>query len=468
MKKRLTIRFLIFNFIILFGSLVGYIAINLITINSNFSFTNGFYNLQFRPGTFMEEVKGKIICEEDKFRFEGDTLKILKENHIWIQILDNSNKEIFNFNKPEAVKDTYTTAELMRFSMKPWEISNSTLYFSDLSIDNKEFTFVMAYPMDEINRRSFLFTKDSMLLFLVSFIIMIIFMLIGGYFFSKTISSPISKIVNKIKILAEGKYIKKSNYQRGIFKEVNNNIIILSNTLEDNRREATEILRKREEWISNISHDLKTPLASIKGYSQLIGYEENVDKEVKKYNDRILDKTNYMEGLIEDLSLVYKLKNMPIKKKRENIVQILREIIIDILNNPKYKDVNISINYDKEDVYIMCDKKYINRAFNNLIYNAILHNPKGTNIEVNIELKEEIIITIKDDGNGISDEDLKNLFDRYYRATNTGETHKGSGLGMAISKKIIEVHKGTITVESELNNGTTLTIKLNKILLKGM
>lgn len=104
------------------------------------------------------------------------------------------------------------------------------------------------------------------------------------------------------------------------------------------------------------------------------------------------------------------------------------------------------------------DKLFLQRAFINLIYNSLVHNDENTRISITIDKKDKIFIYIEDNGKGISKEDLKNLFKKYYRGTNTGESHKGSGLGMAIAKQIIEVHRGQIEVESSLGVGTKITV----------
>ena len=101
-----------------------------------------------------------------------------------------------------------------------------------------------------------------------------------------------------------------------------------------------------------------------------------------------------------------------------------------------------------------CDKTLIQRAIMNLIYNAIVHNPKDTHVQIEIKKEQERVqIIIEDNGVGIAEEELENLFTRYYRGTNTGETHKGSGLGLAISKQVVEVHGGAIFVQSHLGEG---------------
>jgi len=99
------------------------------------------------------------------------------------------------------------------------------------------------------------------------------------------------------------------------------------------------------------------------------------------------------------------------------------------------------------------------RCISNLIFNALIHNKEGTEVVVDIRNQDRINIEIKDNGKGINEEDLRKLFNRYYRGTNT-ESHKGSGLGMSIAKEVVEAHGGNIFVESELGKGTSIKIEL--------
>lgn len=166
---------------------------------------------------------------------------------------------------------------------------------------------------------------------------------------------------------------------------------------------------------------------------------------------------------INDLSLVYKLKNkvVPINLKYENIIILLQENIIDLLNNSKYTDREINFNYENEKVINLCDKKYFKRAINNIIINSLEHNSKGTVVNVSL-LEEEgrIKIIIENNGQGIKEEDLIYIFDRYYKGVNSNSSYKGSGLGMEIAKEIIIYHNGSINIESEVGVGTKITIVL--------
>lgn len=166
------------------------------------------------------------------------------------------------------------------------------------------------------------------------------------------------------------------------------------------------------------------------------------------------------EADILHLSTRLKNKELSIRKKTVNMVALMRNLVIDILNDPKYADRQIEFHAKQENVPAEVDEILFRRAINNLIYNAIVHNQQDVKIEVSIEKKERTHITILDNGKGIKKEELDRIFDRYYRGTNTGDAHKGSGLGMAIANDIIQAHGGKIAIHSVEEHGTTIVIQL--------
>ena len=147
----------------------------------------------------------------------------------------------------------------------------------------------------------------------------------------------------------------------------------------------------------------------------------------------------------------------PLKREKEDLAALLRDVVIDVLNNPTTRSGKYS-SAQQELIVFPCDRSLLQRAFTNLIYNAVVHNPADTEIHVSIEKTEKIYVRIQDNGRGISQEELANLFERYYRGTSTEENQQGSGLGMAIAKQIIEIHGGIIIVESTIGVGTLVTV----------
>nr|WP_239551022.1 HAMP domain-containing sensor histidine kinase [Paenibacillus elgii] len=219
----------------------------------------------------------------------------------------------------------------------------------------------------------------------------------------------------------------------------------------------------REEWIAGLSHDLKTPLSSIKGYGEVLAetsYDLSPDERTG-YAATIVRNAVYMEALLDDLRLTSQLKHnlLPMDKRESDVVRLLQETVILLLNSPEGEDRTISFDANPQTILLSFDAKLLQRAFLNLLFNALVHNPAGTQVQVAVSGDESgVRVVIADNGVGISKEDMAKLFDRYYRGTNTAASHQGSGLGLAIARQIIEAHDGKVEVESRLGHGTTIIV----------
>ncbi len=301
------------------------------------------------------------------------------------------------------------------------------------------------------------------ILVILTLIIDAIIALIFGYLFSRKLTKPMGEIINNVDVLAKGNY-GLCTKERGIYKDVFANINDLANVLKRNEIERKELDSMREEWLANITHDIKTPLASIQGYAEIISDKEYEfsKEEIQDYTEIIYSKSKYIKELVDELNLSTRLKNnaLTLNKHNTNLVSLLRNIIIDILNDSRYENRDIEFTSNIDVIEKEVDTILLKRALTNLIFNAVVHNKEDVSIKVELKKVDRITVIIKDNGNGISTEDLKHIFDRYYRGTNTGEAHKGSGLGMAISKEIINNHGGDIKINSKLGHGTEITIML--------
>ena len=286
--------------------------------------------------------------------------------------------------------------------------------------------------------------------------------IIFGYIFSKGITKPVKAIIDGVDHLYNGDY-EVYFKEKGIYKNVLKKLNSLSYKLKENELERKKIDKMRADWIANISHDIKTPLSSIKGYAEFLEQDYDFSSEdIKSFAGIINNKSDYIKELVEELNLSMKLKNNEsiLKKEKVNIVSLVKNSVIDILNDSKYSKVDIKFECSEDKIFIDIDKVLMQRVLNNLIYNALVHNDKNISIVVSVYKKDKIYISISDNGKGISEKDLENVFDRYYRGTNTGEAHKGSGLGMSIAKEIVNAHNGDITINSILGKGTDINITL--------
>ena len=238
-------------------------------------------------------------------------------------------------------------------------------------------------------------------------------------------------------------------------------------------KELIEVRLKNEEdtreLISNISHDLKTPITAIKGYAEGImdGVAGTKEKQ-EKYLKTIYTKAHDMSVLVDELSFYSKIdcNTMPYIFKCINIDEYFSDCIDELSFDLEVKNIKITYaNEMDEAIKVQADAEQLKRVVNNIIGNSVKYIAKMNGlIEIKIKDRGEFVeITFKDNGEGIAAKDLPFIFDRFYRADASRNTSKGgSGLGLAIVKKIIQDHMGNIWATSEEGKGTTINFTLKK------
>jgi PAS domain S-box-containing protein len=245
------------------------------------------------------------------------------------------------------------------------------------------------------------------------------------------------------------------------------------------KEELTEILMKKNEqlkeldklkseFICNISHELRTPLnlmmSSIQLIKKLDKSQEQDDKKQVKYLNIILQNSYRLTRLVNNIIDVTKIEAgyLPLNLSNNNIVKVVEDITLSIAEYIQNKGVNLTFDTDIEERIIACDPDKIERIMLNIIGNAVKFTGEGGDIFVNLyDDDKNIRIEVKDTGIGISKEDLKNIFDRFIQVDKTlSRQHEGSGIGLSLVKSLVEMHGGTISVESLLGVGSTFIITL--------
>lgn len=249
-----------------------------------------------------------------------------------------------------------------------------------------------------------------------------------------------------------------------LYKEVIHSFYKMAEQLAETERERERLDRNREEWMSGISHDLRTPLSSIQGYGYMLesAPQEWSQEELREMGTVIREKGDYMLELIDDFSLVFRLRSeiRPQELTRLDLNELVRRCVLKYVNDATL-DANFNYIGGEEALLVDGNAKWLQRLMDNLITNAVKHNPEGVNIEVRVERRPAgAAIVVADQGVGMDEETRCNLFERYYRGTNTEESMDGSGLGMSIAKAIVEAHRGRVNVWSEVGRGTTITVLL--------
>ena len=222
-------------------------------------------------------------------------------------------------------------------------------------------------------------------------------------------------------------------------------------------------MKMRQEFFSNVSHELKTPMTSIKGYSELL-QTGMITEESMKQNalEKIQYEVNNMSTLINDILMISRLENKDIEVVQHPV--LIKPIVSEIMDSvrPEADKRAITLNNNCGDSYYLCNHQHIHQLLNNLIVNAVKYNVENGCVTVSTVIEESnMVITVSDTGIGIPLIDQQRVFERFYRCDkgrdkNTG----GSGLGLAIVKHIVQYYKGTIDITSALDKGTTITVLL--------
>ena len=285
---------------------------------------------------------------------------------------------------------------------------------------------------------------------------------------TKSLKEPINIIIEGSNQVKEGNLSVKLNYEASEYDEfikVCDAFNEMVTKLKENNDATEQIFQDRKVLIAGISHDLKTPLTAIKGYSKgLLDGVANTDEKRAKYIQTIYDKACVMEDLFNQLMLVSDLQTQTIhlNKISKKVKNSLDGIFEDIINDYESK---MQINYENlcsEEIWLMDDIQ-LARVMVNLIENSNKYCNKE-NIIINVKcypLDNNIIIEYKDNGPGVSEDKIDKIFDLFYRADEARTSpHKGSGLGLAITKQIVELLNGSVIASND--SGLKITISIPK------
>lgn len=278
------------------------------------------------------------------------------------------------------------------------------------------------------------------------------------------------------KLQVATKNIKEGNLDFTIEYDENDEMGDLCRNFEEMRqrlKESTEEKMSAEKenraLISNIAHDLKTPITAVKGYSEgiLDGVADTPEKQ-ERYLRTIYNKANEMDRLINELTLYAKIdtNRIPYNFKKINVADYFSDCIEEIGLDLETRDIGLTyFNYADENIVIIADPEQLMRVINNIINNAIKYMDKRKG-QINIRIKDVgdfIQVEIEDNGKGISARDLPYIFDRFYRTDSSRNSATGgSGIGLSIVKKIIEDHGGKIWATSKENTGTIMYFVIRK------
>ncbi len=277
----------------------------------------------------------------------------------------------------------------------------------------------------------------------------------------------IYKTIHNLKIDPKNK-LHNLNLETDILKDVNKQVI----DWHSRNQEEIERLKKleiyRREYIGNLEHELKTPIFNIQGYILTLLEGGLNDPSINKdYLLRSEKSVERMIALVEDLDMISKLESggLALHIEKTDILALTKEIIKSTELQAKENNIKIFLKDPSEKpIWIMADKARITQVLTNLLVNSVKYGKENGQTQIAFyDLDENILVEIKDNGIGISNEHLPRIFERFYRADKSrSRTSGGTGLGLSIVKHIIEAHQQTISVKSEPEVGSTFSFTLKK------
>ncbi|PEJ31402.1 sensor histidine kinase [Bacillus pseudomycoides] len=435
------------------------------------------YGGKLKSNTLLQELKqehGSPLSAE--FSLTEKEKKQLTAEGATLQIFNAQGEEIFAY--PKTKRNSFSAIQAVLSEKEPWNHKEniSSLYNPE---DQTLFTITVKndhyYPSD---MNEDLLTKKIFIGFGVIILIAFVYLVILSIWYGRKFGKPLLHTMRWLKNIASGKYEEpvskkgrtvrfrrsgKEKWSFRLFKDVTNALEHLSITLKKNESIRQVIQQTREEWITGLTHDLKTPLSSIYGYSLLLESKQYNwdDNDIQQFGRVIREKSQYMTTLIDDLSLTYQLKNnaIPSQHVKVEINQFVQKVLLQFINNPTLQNQNIEFVPSSNAIHYSIEEKWFQRIIENLLANAVKHNNETTNVIVKLgQNKQSFTLSISDNGKGMDEQTKELLFERYYRGTNTEENNAGTGLGLAITKQFVLAHNGTISIESEIEKGTTTTM----------
>lgn len=294
-------------------------------------------------------------------------------------------------------------------------------------------------------------------LFILASIISIIITGLFTFYLTKRITAPLREMNRVALHIARGEFNQRVNIK------THDELGELGKTFNYMGQELLVLDQMRKDFVANVSHDLRSPLTSIHGFIRAF-LDNTIPDERKRYYFTIMkEQTERMIKLINDLLDMAQIESgqMEIRPVFFNFSELVRKVVARM--EPEYvkKKVNVVvISKEEQNIHVFADPNRIDQVIVNLIQNAIQFSSPNSSVEVILKKEEQVVISIRDFGSGIRQEDIQFIWERFYKADRARTKKTGTGLGLSIVKHILHLHQTDIQVESEEGKGTTFTFTL--------
>jgi len=454
MKKNRTLIFKIFLYLSIFSLLILFFLwiLQILLLNNYY---------EYYKTNELSRTLNLIKNSYNTDNFEKVLEEVAYNTDFCVEITDDDDTLYSNIQKNKGCIDSNSNIKVL--SEKESFIESDSNSFK-LKIINPRFNNMTLLYGAKLDDSKYLFVNTSLepidttinvlknQFIIVSFIVIILAMVIA-YFISKSLSKPITKLTNSAKKLSNGNYNVDFNVQSDILE-----IKELSESLEYAKSEIKKTDETRRDLLSNVSHDLKTPLTMIKAYAEM---ERDLEISKEKHDNNmniIIEEVDRLTILVNDILNLSKLESNMETLKREEFD--LTALINTILNRFKIfaytKNYQFIFDYNKP-LMIKADKQKIEQVIYNLVGNAINYTGDDHKIFINlIDTKKGIKVEIKDTGKGIKKDEINKVWDKYYKTEKKYKRNTiGTGIGLSIVKNIFLLHKYEYGIDSKENQGTT-------------
>ena len=387
-----------------------------------------------------------------------DAIQTLRQYNIWAMYLTPSGECFWTLDVPEEVPHNYSVQDVALFSKG---------YLEDYPVfvwNTDEGLLVLGYPKDSYMKLTSNYYSIEAIqkipFYVTGMLGMDVLCLFLAYYFSKRrIIQNTEPIVEAIETLADGK--PASLHIDGELSEIAGSV-----------NKASLILSRQNEaranWISGVSHDIRTPLSMIMGYAGRIAADGTASGRIREQAEIVRKQSIKIKELVQDLNLVSQLEYemQPLHKEQIRLSKLIRSYVAELLNSgiSDAYTIEIDIVPEAENAMLECDARLISRAINNLVQNSIKHNPQGCKIQLSLKnTGETLVLAVADNGVGLTPEKLQELEGKPHYMESTDERlDLRHGLGLLLVRQIVEAHHGTLFIESEPNKGYEARIVFRK------
>ncbi len=389
-------------------------------------------------------------------------VKTLNLKNDYIHIANAKNQSIITSeNFKPGIEESFKksiTANFKNTVYADFKINNSEYRAINLPVTFNQKPFIVIQVATSLAPAKHVLNGLGIFMIVSVFLILLLTSFIG-VFFVKRILKPVKNITDIANSISH-KDLHVRIERKHLDQEMTYLIDSLNTMLERLEKSFTHI----SEFSSHVAHELKTPLAIVRGEIELALQEARDPEEYKRVLEVSLGEVNRLIKVIKDLLLLAKLDYRPdiFKFERLNIEQFLEEIYEHSKILANEKGIKVQLDSQVKDVYVQGDKVHLRRLFLNLIHNAVKFTPAKGQIFLAVKShNKNVIASVQDTGIGISEDDLKKIFTKFFRVNkDESNVELGNGLGLSIAQSIAKAHGGEITVISEISHGSTFTVIL--------